>query len=173
MTYIGELGVRLPWPPPRLPLLLPALYRQGRGSRSRLPPHPTVGVRQSGENLAIELSEAQSDPDDKVSTIGHVALDDPDSEFISHVATLRGPTDRNIAVVTSDNGMKFPSASLASRSCGWSGPMRRRRSRLYIMIEANVTGSHRLNPRCHSEAASTQLPRCRCWDCRTRYKARR
>ena len=38
--------------------------------------------------------------------MGHVPIDDPDTEFIDRVASLMALSDRKMAIVTSDNGMR-------------------------------------------------------------------
>lgn len=38
--------------------------------------------------------------------VGHVPISDPDTEFIDRVASLKAFSDRKIAIVTSDNGMR-------------------------------------------------------------------
>lgn len=42
--------------------------------------------------------------------VGHARNPDPDSELIERAAALKGVTDRRVAIVTSDNGMKFAAA---------------------------------------------------------------
>ncbi|GAA3666116.1 PIN domain-containing protein [Yimella lutea] len=43
-------------------------------------------------------------------SVGHVPAGDPDRELIERASALKGVTDRNVAIVTSDNGMKFAAA---------------------------------------------------------------
>ena len=42
--------------------------------------------------------------------VGHVPAGDADRELIERAAALKGVTDRKVAIVTSDNGMKFAAA---------------------------------------------------------------
>lgn len=94
-------------------------------SNSKVTRKGTEFVRDRARVSARELSSLFTRPTDVVTLVpgaisiellldptGHIRNPDADSELIARAAALTGVADRRIAIVTSDNGMKF-AASVA------------------------------------------------------------
>lgn len=110
-------------------VLIPMVVVRELDRHKRAPTNKTVSrtnkesVRDRARRTARELGKYFDRPMDVATlvpgavylellldAVGHKADGDPDSELIERVAALAGVTDRSIAIVTSDNAMKFAGA---------------------------------------------------------------